>query len=355
MLLPPADVLSFWPDYRSADMQAHGLAPVLKWVVDAVRPVRIVDLCAPGGDSVASFAQCASGGDDRVDLCAIVEDGIKGRTARNAQGTLTPLERELQRRADAWARVLHQSHRDAATGFAPGSIDILHIAGGHGPAVLRKLIKAWQPALAADGVVMMRGIAPAGPARAVWQEICVADQNRTFDVAHSGGLGLWCPGSRVAHDMHRLCALPPPDAAITRQALALAGERVAALTAFEARLMAQAGKVIGAEHTFARGDDLDRLRVFHDLTTRAAPLGDDAALWARLRPGIDRRVGPVMRRKIASVYDRIEPMVRQTIKHKNDVQDDAIIGIGAKVDAQDEAIHGLAAHLRRLLAHPLFR
>jgi hypothetical protein len=103
--------------------------------------------------------------------------------------------------------------------------------------------------------------------------------------------------------------------------------------------------------------------------TAAAP-DDDAAVWAAMQPRIEamlqRKVDAMQRRiearlvaglarKLPDLYDPLEPMVRQMVRHKNDVQDDAIIGIGAKVDAQDEAIEGLVEHLRRVLAHPIFR
>jgi hypothetical protein len=96
----------------------------------------------------------------------------------------------------------------------------------------------------------------------------------------------------------------------------------------------------------------------------------DDGLWTLLEPRIEallqRKVDAMQRRiearlvaslarKLPELYDPLEPMVRQMVRHKNDVQDDAIIGIGAKVDAQDEAIAGLADHIRRVLAHPIFR
>ncbi len=102
----------------------------------------------------------------------------------------------------------------------------------------------------------------------------------------------------------------------------------------------------------------------------AAPDSRDEGLWALLEPRIEallqRKVDAMQRRiearlmaglgrRLPHLYDPLEFMVRQMVRHKNDVQDDAIIGIGAKVDAQDAAIEGLADHLRRVLAHPIFR
>ncbi len=96
----------------------------------------------------------------------------------------------------------------------------------------------------------------------------------------------------------------------------------------------------------------------------------DVDLWAHFAPRIEAilqhkvdamqrrieaRLVASLARKLPDLYEPLEPLVRQMVRHKNDVQDDAIIGIGAKVDAQDEAIQSLAVHLRRVLGHPLFR
>ena len=70
---------------------------------------------------------------------------------------------------------------------------------------------------------------------------------------------------------------------------------------------------------------------------------------------IEARLLASLTQMLPDLYDPLEPMVRKMVRYKNDVQDDAIIGIGAKVDAQDEAINALADHLRRVLAHPIFR
>ncbi len=51
---------------------------------------------------------------------------------------------------------------------------------------------------------------------------------------------------------------------------------------------------------------------------------------------------------------QIEPMIRRAIKMKNDAQDDAIIGIGAKVQAQEQAIQSLSKYLGDVLRHPIF-
>ena len=64
----------------------------------------------------------------------------------------------------------------------------------------------------------------------------------------------------------------------------------------------------------------------------------------------------------ADIQDRIEqalatlnPIVQDVIRAKNNAQDDAIIGIGAKVDAHEIAIQELATYLRQIFTHPLFR
>lgn len=58
---------------------------------------------------------------------------------------------------------------------------------------------------------------------------------------------------------------------------------------------------------------------------------------------------------IPALYPELEPHVRNTVRLKNDAQDDAIIGIGAKVDAHEQALNYLIEELRKILKHPFFR
>ncbi|VDC33192.1 class I SAM-dependent methyltransferase [Pseudogemmobacter humi] len=58
---------------------------------------------------------------------------------------------------------------------------------------------------------------------------------------------------------------------------------------------------------------------------------------------------------IPALYPGFEPHVRNTVRLKNDAQDDAIIGIGAKVDAHEQALNYLIEELRKILKHPFFR
>jgi hypothetical protein len=98
--------------------------------------------------------------------------------------------------------------------------------------------------------------------------------------------------------------------------------------------------------------------------------GQIDAIWAELSPRIaalidarleiaqqrmDARLLTSLRKKIPYLYAQLAPLIHRAVKYKNDVQDDAIIGIGAKVDAQDDAIQGLLVHVHGILQHPLFR
>ena len=51
MMLPPANVLGYFPDYRSTQIAWQGLAPVAALLIAALRPARIVELGSYRGDS----------------------------------------------------------------------------------------------------------------------------------------------------------------------------------------------------------------------------------------------------------------------------------------------------------------
>lgn len=108
----------------------------------------------------------------------------------------------------------------------------------------------------------------------------------------------------------------------------------------------------------AIGDAIDAL-----LRNRSAEI--HAAISAQLQQDIKRKIRPALKgfeKRVAQILAEtlprqealVEPMIRRTIKLKNDAQDDAIIGIGAKVDAHEEAIQSLSRYLGDLLRHPIF-
>lgn len=84
------------------------------------------------------------------------------------------------------------------------------------------------------------------------------------------------------------------------------------------------------------------------------------------RAQIDARIERLVRDQASDLFEALRPLfeqyftqsltntVRQLTRDKNDAQDDAIIGIGAKVDAQEAALQELAGYVRQVFQHPLF-
>jgi hypothetical protein len=356
LILPPVDAMTFWPDYRTSDISWQAHAPLAHWVVRAARPGRIVDLRRGPGDSRHGFAQAANGVAEVTEIWAYWTDPGPEDAALVAQAAAI-------HNRDPRARCLTGQASAPPKSFAKGSVDLLHLVVPRTALALRKVLDCWQAVLSEDAIVMLHGIAAA---RAGWADLVAAHPGRTIDVPDCGGLGIWCRGRRIRHDIHRLCGLPRPKADVTRRALSLAGARIVDLTAYELSLVAEPLPGDPAVLRMSHGDARDRVMALRDLEHRVrARDGDRAGPSLPLqvkKPGSQRsqtRPGQngltSLRKSLPRLYPEIEPLVLRAVKHKNDVQDDAIIGIGAKVDAQEEAILGLARHLRAILEHPLFR
>ncbi|MGB8814569.1 MAG: class I SAM-dependent methyltransferase, partial [Paracoccaceae bacterium] len=263
MFLPPLSVLTFFPDYRSTQVAWQGLTPVAAWVIEAVRPARLVELGSYRGDSFFSFLQAAQGVSEVRDLCAIDTWAGDIHTGHYADDVLAQFNTELALRADPRARAIRSTFAAARDGFAPGSINLLHIDGAHDYASVKDDFETWLPKMAADGVILFHDTIVRKAPYSVWQlweEIVAAYPGRTFNFTHSNGLGVLCLGQTQTHAFHELCAAAPADQARICLAMATAGARVVGTTGAEFRLHTAGGTALPDAHVFARGADLEQVR-----------------------------------------------------------------------------------------------
>jgi hypothetical protein len=349
MILPPVPVMTNWPEYRTSDIAWQAHVPLGLWVVLAARPRCIVDLTDGPGDSRHLFLQAAGLVAETREVWGFWSKDLASDAASSEPVATGPSPEERVRQLNG-----HKSH--PAKHFADATVDVLHLEIPPDAEALRRLMARWRGALSPDAVVLLHGINHAPDA---WAGLVKAQPGRTFQMTDGEGMGLWCCGGSDLHDIHRLCALPAPLASAARRALSLAGARIVELTRFELSLLDMPKGKRAAFRKMSHADARDRVIALHDLVKHAtifdhAQTTDRQAKSRPLGRQGDATLG-VMRKSLPQLYLDIEPLVLRAVKVKNDVQDDAIIGIGAKVDAQDEAILGLAQHLRGVLEHPLFR
>jgi hypothetical protein len=168
-----------------------GHIPFLNVLIAAIEPKRVVELGVNHGGSLIAAATAARRAGLSTDIVGIDTwrgDGHSGmfdgdkRYARLAALTA----REFPN-----VRLMRSTFDEAIPAFAPASIDLLHIDGFHTYDAVRHDYETWKVKVAPGGVILFHDTQVRGRDFGVWrlwEELAVG--NRTFEFAHSHGLGV---------------------------------------------------------------------------------------------------------------------------------------------------------------------
>lgn len=196
----------FWvADWVEASPRAEHV-PFAFWLVDAFRPLSVVELTERPGAFIAAYCQAVARLQlpTRCHAISLPGAGAKGENdafashhdARYAQFSQLLAERGDRTRAQMPAR------------FDDGSVDLLSIDLGGDGASLTDLYRAWLPKLSDRAIVLVHGIGgPAADAgvRAFWESL--ADRHPHFEFLQGAGLGVLAVGSDLPPALRQLLSL----------------------------------------------------------------------------------------------------------------------------------------------------
>ncbi|WP_239453256.1 MULTISPECIES: class I SAM-dependent methyltransferase [Microbacterium] len=218
---------SFWmpTHYPLSAWFTH--APFASWLVDSIRPRRIVELGTHLGFSCFAFAEAAS----RLGLPTTVDavDSWEGDDHAGFydesvfESVRTVVEQDFPRTV-----VLNRGwFSDVRPRVADQSVDILHIDGRHGYEDATEDYEQWRSSVADGGVILFHDIAERERGFGVWrlwEEI--AEPGRSFFFEHGHGLGLLAVGDIRYKPISRLCGADEETAAKIRGDFSRLGDRV---------------------------------------------------------------------------------------------------------------------------------
>ncbi len=170
----------------------RGHLPFAGVIVALLRPRLIVELGVQHGDSLFTFAEAAGRHAPATMVTGI--DAWQGDAHVGDQPHW--IHARVSARAAKFpnVRLIRKRFADAADQIEDGSVDLLHLDGGHAEEDVRADLSAFLPKLAPDGVILMHDITAYcqgfGVWR-VWQEL--AATHPVFSFAHSAGLGVLAP------------------------------------------------------------------------------------------------------------------------------------------------------------------
>ena len=183
----------FQPRLLSDSPFWRGHLPFAGVLVALIKPKTIVELGVQHGDSLFTFAEAMRRhGPDGGRVIGI--DAWQGDAHIGDQPDWI-YSRVLRHASDFPNVQLIRARFDvAADRISDGSIDLLHVDGGHAVDDVKADLEAYLPKLAPNAVVLMHDITAYRPDFGVWKAWQdLADAHPSFAFAHSAGLGVVAP------------------------------------------------------------------------------------------------------------------------------------------------------------------
>jgi hypothetical protein len=315
LLDPSLDPL-FWDNLRATVQSAwHGHVPFAHWLVANTRPRVIVELGTHAGVSYVAMCQAVQRGGFACRCAAI--DSWAGDDHAGAYGgdVLRELQEFHDPRFAGFSRLIRSNFDDAVSGFADGSIDLLHIDGFHTYEAVRHDFETWRPKLSDRAVVLFHDthvrVRDFGVWR-FWEEIRDSGVGH-IEFLHAFGLGVLLIGPGAPEALLALCAAP--SAAVQARFAALGErhtmiyERVAALEvaplASSAAPSIDPGLACGTVYIaerFAAPPGLRAISLPRDAVTRTDA---GCAVWVVSADGVSWRQGNLAAAPDSDVVDLV--------------------------------------------------
>jgi GT2 family glycosyltransferase len=219
---------SFWSPKRLVSSAWIEHTPFAFWLIDALRPRRVVELGVFQGLSYFAFCQAVAELGLGADCFGI--DTWQGDEHGGFYGEAV-FETVSRHNADHYSdfsRLIRSTFDQAQPHFANSTIDLLHIDGRHFYDDVKHDFEHWLEKLSSAAVVLFHDInvheRGFGVAR-LWKEL--GHVYPTFEFAHGHGLGVLCIGVEVPAAVRRLCATPPRMRQAVRTAYVRLGRGIA--------------------------------------------------------------------------------------------------------------------------------
>jgi len=168
-----------------------GHVPFAFWVMEATRPATFVELGTHTGVSYMAFCQAAK----ILALptrCFAVDTWLGDEHAGfYGEEVYASVSEHNEQNYAGFSKLIRGTFDEAASQFADGSIDLLHIDGPHTYEAVKHDFETWLPKLSSRGVVLFHDTQVCDRAFGVyrfWKEIAAG--RRHFEFHHSSGLGV---------------------------------------------------------------------------------------------------------------------------------------------------------------------
>ncbi len=207
----------FWrPSYIAQSAWLEHI-PFAFWLVDTLKPRKIVELGTHYGSSYFSFCQAITKLDLETQCYAVDTWGGDEHAGQYGEEVYRQVSEHNQQHYSDFSTLVRSTFGQALEHFPQGSIDLLHIDGLHTLEAVRHDFESWLPKLSDRAVVIMHDTNVRERGFGVFQLLDeLKQQYPHFEFAHGHGLGVIGVGSEQSSEMMSLYDLSA-NASATRQ------------------------------------------------------------------------------------------------------------------------------------------
>lgn len=207
----------FWrPSYIAQSAWLEHI-PFAFWLVDNLRPRKIVELGTHYGSSYFAFCQAVTKLDLQTQCYAVDTWGGDVHAGQYGEEVYRQVSEYNQQHYSDFSILVRSTFDQALEHFPQGSIDLLHIDGLHTLEAVRHDFESWLPKLSDRAVVIMHDTNVRERGFGVFQLLDeLKQQYPHFEFAHGHGLGVIGVGSEQSLEMMSLYGLSDNPSA-TRQ------------------------------------------------------------------------------------------------------------------------------------------
>ena len=175
--------------------------PMVPILVKLLRPRTYVELGTHAGDSYLAFCRAIKAANTGTQCSAIDTWQGDAHTGAYTQEILRQLRAKHDQPFGSFSKLIQSRFDQAAPSFAPNSIDLLHIDGGHTYEDVKADVDTWFPKLSDRGVVLFHDTAERIPSFGVWKVWDEVRANRPhISVQYGHGLGVVAVGTNVPQE-----------------------------------------------------------------------------------------------------------------------------------------------------------
>lgn len=216
---------SFAPSHHIRESAWLEHSPFIFWLIDILKPRKIVELGTHNGFSFLS--QCQAVKSLNINATVFAIDTWQGDEHAGFYNSdvYDNLEAEVRLQYPGIGRLIKSTFAAARSDFEDGSVDLLHIDGRHRYVDVKEDFECWISSLSDGGVVLFHDTCVHRDDFGVykyWDEI--SSKYPSFEFFHGNGLGVMIYGREAKEPLKKLCSSEFDEKNFVRKAYSRLGE-----------------------------------------------------------------------------------------------------------------------------------